>query len=69
MSPTTGTVTESSAGACVEGSWRNARTSIARETVELRVRKPFSSRLARCFDTDDDDLRPTASPICRVLGE
>jgi hypothetical protein len=33
-----------------------------------RRRNPFSSRLARCFDTDDGDRNPTASPISRVLG-
>ncbi len=69
MSPTTGTRTESSARSPEDGSRRNIRTSIGRDIDAPLRRKPLSSRLARCLDTDDGDRSPTASPISRVLGE
>jgi hypothetical protein len=68
MSPTTGTPTVSPFSFATE-SPRKARTSIGRDIVSLRRRKPLSSSAARCLDTEDDDRSPTASPICRVLGE
>jgi hypothetical protein len=54
MSPTTGTVTRSSAGSGGEAR-RNPRTSSGRVIVVPRRRNPFSSRLLRCFETDEDD--------------
>ena len=63
-----GTVTLSSDERPCVASARNGRTSNCRAIAVPLRRKPFSSRLFRCLDTDDVDRRPTASPICRVLG-
>ncbi|GAA2837004.1 hypothetical protein GCM10020220_027380 [Nonomuraea rubra] len=67
MSPTTGTLTRSPAGSDAAAR-RNGRTSIGLVTAVLRRSSPRSSRLLRCFDTDEDDLSPTARPSSRVLG-
>lgn len=68
MCPTTGTVTGPPEASRRGASCKNMRVSIGRDTAVPRRRKPLSSRLARWRDTDDDDRRPTASPIWRVLG-
>ena len=63
LQPTTGTVTESSVGRLSDPDRRKSRTSIGRDSAGPRCRNPFSSRLARCFDTVDVERSPTASPI------